>query len=87
VLQFDHIRVCKDRFLRFSQNNSIGIHFKVEKHRMVKEMNRSLLEKIQCLLSNTQLDKLFWAEALKYASHFMNRMPLTAIGGKTLLDI
>ena len=54
---------------------------------MAKEINHSLLEKIRCLLSNSQLDKSFWAEALKYASHLMNRLPSTAIGCKTLLGI
>ena len=40
---------------------------------VAKEMNCSLLEKIQCLLSNAQLDKLFWAETLEYASHLITR--------------
>ena len=34
------------------QNNGIGIHFTIGKHGMAKEMNRSLLEKVRCLLSN-----------------------------------
>jgi len=50
-------------------------------------MNRSLLKKVRCLLSNAQLDKSFWTEALEYASHFMNILSSTAIGGKTPLDI
>jgi len=45
-------------------------------------MNRFLLEKVQCLLSNAQLNKSFWADALEYASHLMNRLSSTAIGGK-----
>ena len=52
---------------------------------MAKEVNRSLLEKVRWLLSNAGLDKLFWAEAIVYASHLMNRS--TAIGGKALLKI
>ena len=51
------------------------------------EINHSLLEKIQCLLSNAQLDKSFWAEAIVYASHLINGLSSTAIGSKTLLDI
>jgi len=50
-------------------------------------MNRSLLEKIWCLLSNTQLDKSFWAEALEYAIHLMNWLSSTATGGKTPFDV
>jgi len=38
-------------------------------------------------LSNAQLDKSLWAEALEYAIHLVNRLLSTAIGGKTSLDI
>jgi len=51
------------------------------------EMNRVLLEKLQYFLSNASLDKFFWVEAIVYASHLLNRLPTTAIGDKTLLQI
>ena len=35
------------------------------------------------MLSNARFNKSFWAEAIVYASHLINRS--TAIGGKTLL--
>jgi len=54
---------------------------------VVKEINRALLEKIRYLLSNALLDKSFCTEPLEYTSYLMNRLLLTAIGGKTLLDI
>ena len=50
-------------------------------------MNRSLVEKVRCLLSNIQLDKTFWVEAVEYASHLMNRLSSNVIGCKTPLDI
>ena len=50
-------------------------------------MNHFLLEKVRCLLSNAQLNKSFWIEVLKYASHLMNRLPLTVMRGKIPLDI
>ena len=43
------------------------------------------LEKIQCLLSNAQVDKSFWAKTLVYANHLMNKLPASMIGGKTPL--
>jgi len=39
------------------------------------------------LLSNAQLDKSFWAEAIVYASHLINGLSSTAIGGKTPLEV
>ena len=68
------------------QNNSIDIHFTVEKHGVAKELNLFLLKKVQYLLSNASLDKSFSAEVL-YASHLMNWLSSTMIGGKTPLDI
>ena len=73
--------------MQFGHNNAIRIHFRVGKHWVSKGINRALLEKVWYLLSNASLDKLFWAEALEYDSHLMNKLSSTAIGGKTLLDI
>ncbi|KAE8692332.1 hypothetical protein F3Y22_tig00110840pilonHSYRG00095 [Hibiscus syriacus] len=46
----------------------------------------TLVEKVRCMLSNAGLGKEFWAEALFYACHLVNRLPSTAIGGKTPLE-
>jgi len=54
---------------------------------LAKKINRSLLEKARCLLSNARLDKLFWAEAIVYASYLINGLSSTAIGGKTSLEV
>ena len=39
------------------------------------------------MLSNARLDKSFWAEAIVYASHFINGLSSTVIGGKTPLKV
>ncbi|GKA90565.1 transposable element [Tanacetum coccineum] len=46
-------------------------------------MNQTLLEKVRCMLSNAGLGKEFWAEDVTYACHLVNRLPSTAIDGKT----
>ena len=66
---------------------NISTHFTNRIHELFKKINHSLLEKVQCLLSNAQLDKSLWVEAIVYASHLINGLSSTAIGGKTLLDI
>jgi len=35
------------------------------------------------MLANSGLNKSFWAEAVTYVSHLINRLPSSAIGGKT----
>ena len=45
-------------------------------------MNRTLLEKVWCMLSNAGLDKKFQTETVSYASQLINWLHSTAIGGK-----
>ena len=86
-LQIGNIERYKNQFLQFGQNIGISTHFSDGIHELVKKINRSFLEKIRCLLSNAQLDKLFWAEAIVYVSHLINGLSSTAIGGKTPLEV
>ncbi|GJR03668.1 retrovirus-related pol polyprotein from transposon TNT 1-94 [Tanacetum coccineum] len=62
-------------------------HFTVrhtpQQNGVAERMNRTLLEKVRCMLSNAGLGKEFWAEAVTYACHLVNRLPSTAIDGKT----
>ena len=50
-------------------------------------MNRTLLKKFRCMLSNASLGKQFWAEVVLYASHLINRLPSAALNGKTPLEV
>jgi len=54
---------------------------------LAKKIIRSLLKKVRCLLSNARLDKQFWVEAIVYASHLINGLSSTVIGGKTSLKV
>ena len=53
-LQIDNVERYKDQFLRFDQNTGIETHFTNGLHRLSKEINRSLLEKVDvcCLIHN-----------------------------------
>ena len=80
-----------DPFLQVCQNEGIKRHFMVrhtpQQNGVVERMNRTLLEKVRCMLSNAGLDKKFWAETVSYASHLVNRLPSAAIGGKTPMEM
>ena len=54
---------------------------------MAERMNWTLLEKVRCILLNSELPKSFWAEVLMYACHLINRLPSSTIGGKPLIEI
>ena len=72
------------------EEEGIVRHFTVrhtpQQNGVAERMNRTLLEKVRCMLSNAGLSKEFWAEALVYACRLINRLPSTAIGGKTPLE-
>ena len=86
VFQFDHVGSTMIDSCDLARTMAL-FHFIVGKHGEAKKMNCSLLEKLRYLLSNAKLNKSFQAEALEYASHLMNRLLSTVIGGKTSLDI
>lgn len=50
-------------------------------------MNPTFLEKVQCILSNTQLCKELWAKILLYTSHLIYRLPVAANKEKTPLEV
>ncbi|KAE8673094.1 hypothetical protein F3Y22_tig00111812pilonHSYRG00176 [Hibiscus syriacus] len=80
-----------DPFYDVCHEYGIVRHFTVrhtpQQNGVSERMNRTLLEKVRCMLSNAGLGKAFWAEAVTYAGHLINRMPSSAIGGKTPLEV
>ncbi|KAL4271878.1 hypothetical protein GQ457_13G029750 [Hibiscus cannabinus] len=73
------------------QEHGIVRHFTVrntpQQNGVAERMNRTLLEKVRCMLSNAGLGKPFWVEAVTYAGHLINRLPSSAIEGKTPLEV
>ena len=78
-------------FLIFFKKEGISRHFTVrdtpQQNGVAKRMNRTLLEKARCMLSNVGLGKQIWAEAVMYESHLINRLPSAALNGKTPLEV
>jgi hypothetical protein len=50
-------------------------------------MNRTIISKARCMLSNSGLSRKFWAEAGSTACHLINCSPSTAIGKKTPIEV
>ena len=46
-------------------------------------MNRTLLERVRCMLTNAKMSKTFWGEAVVTAAYLINRSPSSAIDFKT----
>lgn len=81
------LEFCSDEFNSFCKKEGILRHLTVpgtpQQNGVAERMNRTIMEKVRCMLSNSQLSKSFWAEAAATACFLINRSPSTAIGKKT----
>nr|GEV23808.1 copia LTR rider [Tanacetum cinerariifolium] len=53
---------------------------------LAERMNRTLMDKVRCLLIQSRLPKTFWAEATCTAAYLINRSPSTTIEKKTPME-
>ena len=92
VLRSDNGREYRnDQFSYFCKKEGISRRFTVrdtpQQNGVAERMNRTLLDKVRCMLSNAGLGKKLWAEAIMYASHLINRLPSAALNRKTPLEV
>ncbi|KAG8474501.1 hypothetical protein CXB51_031160 [Gossypium anomalum] len=80
-----------DPYLQVCQNEGIVRHFTVQdtpqQNGVAECMNQTIPEKVRSMLFNAGLGKKFWAEAVTYACHLINRLPLATINGKTPMEM
>ena len=50
---------------------------------VVERANRTIMERVQCMLDDAGLSKKYWAFAVSVAVYLKNRAPTRSIGGKT----
>ena len=81
------LEFCSGEFNNFCKDQGIVRHLTVrdtpQQNGVAERMNRTLLEKARCMLSNAGLGKKFWAEAVSTACFIVNRCPHTFIGLRT----
>ena len=54
---------------------------------LAERMNRTILERVRCMLLGAHLPKSFWGEAVSTALYLINRCPSTGIGLKTPMEM
>ncbi|KAG8478983.1 hypothetical protein CXB51_028891 [Gossypium anomalum] len=81
------LEFCSDEFNRLCKLEGIVRHMTVrhtpQQNGIAEQMNRTIMEKVRCMLSNANLLKSFWAEAVEAACFLINQSPSTAIEKKT----
>ena len=50
---------------------------------VAERKNRTVMNMVRCMLSNKRVPKVFWAEAVNWTFHVLNRCPTAAIEGIT----
>lgn len=80
------LELCNREFDGCCSESGIARHMTIahtpQQNGLVERMNRTILERVRSILSESGLPKVFWAEAVNTSVHLINRMPSTAIEGK-----
>ena len=80
-----------DEFNRLCKLEGIVRHLTVrhtpQQNGVTERMNRTIMEKVRCMLLNVNLPKSFWAEVASTAFFFINRSPSVAIKKKTPQEV
>ena len=85
------LEYLSSKFNKFCEEKRIGRHRTVghtpQQNGLAERMNRTLLERVRCMILNAGLPKSFWGEAVTTAAYLINRSPSSAIGFKTPQEI
>ncbi|KAG8488863.1 hypothetical protein CXB51_016741 [Gossypium anomalum] len=85
------LEFCSDEFNRLCKSEGIVRHLTVrhtpQQNGVAERMNRTIMEKVRCMLSNANLPKSFWAEAASTACFLINRSPSVATEKKSPQEV
>ena len=81
------LEFCNKQFDDLCEKNGI-LRYKTMRHTseqngLVERMNKTLMERVRCMLFHSKLPKTLWAEALCTTCYLINRWPSIAIEFKT----
>lgn len=76
------LEFCNIAFDNFCKQHDIERHrtctYTPQKSGVAERMNRTIMEKVRCLLNESGLEEKFWAEAVATAVYIINRTPSAA---------
>ncbi|KAL0385668.1 UNVERIFIED_CONTAM: Retrovirus-related Pol polyprotein from transposon TNT 1-94 [Sesamum radiatum] len=80
------LEFCNKQFSELCDEFGIKRHnttpYTPQQNGVAERMNRTLLNKVRCLLISSGLPKTFWGEALLTAAYLINRSPSVPLNGK-----
>ncbi|KAI5641000.1 hypothetical protein M9H77_19142 [Catharanthus roseus] len=72
---------------RFQLMVGMTVRHNLQQNGVAERMNRTMMDKVRCLLVSLGIPKPFWGEAVSTAVYLINRSPSTAINFKTPLEL
>lgn len=78
---------CNKKFKEYFEKNGI-LHqkstvYSPQQNGLSERMNRTIMDKVRCMLIDSGLPKSFWAEAAMTATYIINRIPCKGTGEKS----
>ena len=77
--------------LKFCKNEGMArqrtICYTPQQNGVAKRMNKTLLERVGCMLSNSRLNRSFRAKAINTTCYLLNRSASTAIDFRTVIKV
>jgi len=88
IIRIDNgLEFCNKEFAHLCKQDGILRHLLVpgnpKQKGLAERMNRTLLERVRCMIIHARLSKSFWGEALSTITYVIKRSPSVAIGFKT----
>ena len=85
VIRTDNgLEFCNKEFTQLCNESGILRHLTAHgnpnQNGLAERMNRTLLERVRCMLFHARLSKAFWGEAVVTAAYLINRSPSSALG-------
>ncbi|GJT58282.1 retrovirus-related pol polyprotein from transposon TNT 1-94 [Tanacetum coccineum] len=85
------LEFCNQEFNNLCKESGIARHLTVagtpQQNGLAERMNRTLLNKVRCLLIQSGLPVSLWSEATVTAAYLINRSPSTTLEKKTPMDL
>ena len=82
---------CSDAFDDYCRKEGIVRHHTIpytpQQNGVAERMNRTIISKARCMLSNAHMNKRFWAEAANTACYLINRSPSIPLNKKTPIEV
>ena len=77
------LEYCNHQFEKFCRDEGIVRHktcaYTPQQNGVAERLNRTIMDKVRSMLSESGMEKKFWAEAASTAVYLINRSPSTAI--------